>query len=1413
MSAIKRQSTQLTLLVVSILAVGLVLTLRYVARAQENNAPADMDIGVVSTPGGAQSDSNGGYVLTSAGTDIWGTNDTFNYLYQSMGTNGEMVALVGAIQASNNWAKAGIMIRETLDSNSRHAMMAVTLNKGVCFQWRASAGGGSGQILGAHGGAPYWVKLVRSGDWIGGYDSADGTNWTLAGWQTISNLSEQVYVGLAVSAGSAHGTAAALFDRVNIGPAEPALVLNPVIGTGDGLRGSYFSNRHLFGTPVVARVDGTVSFDWRFITQMQHMYDIGQTNWAAVVSACKTAIGMPRSDQYSVRWMGELQAQFTEPYTVYASNDDGIRVWLNEQLIIDDWTCHPATEKTAVVNLTAGQKYLLRVEYFHNHGNASVKLSWSSPSTPKQVIPGSQLYSQPTMDANGLPIYWEEHYFGQTNVDPNADPDGDGMSNLREFQQHTDPTDPMKWGLPNEWTYGDIEGFGGNSHGETHYTNGVFTVKSSGHDIWTHHDDFQYAFQAIGTNGEIVARILGIVGEGAYAKAGVMLRENLDDNARDVMLMITWTNGLFAEGRLRTDDLTRQTRGLTGQAFPLWLKIARSGDWVGSYTSADGTNWTLIDWQTLSKLSGQVFVGMAVTTRNPSANRPPCTAQFDNVSVGSAPASDIMNMVTGTGDGLLGGFRNDSLLYQPLQSKGVAAQIDFDWGHLPPLTWLNPDGYGACWAGEVQAQFTEPYTFSIQTRREDWVRVWVNEKLVINQWRTLHNDGDFKGATVNLVAGEHYLIRVEMYNNLGHGRAILNWSSPSTPERVIPQDQLYSHPQMDPDRSGLPVIWEKIYFGRTGVDPNADPDNDGLSNLQEYQYHTNPTNSDTDGDGMPDAWEIAHGLDPQFPEDAGLDYDNSGLSNLQDYSLGLNPLNVDVNGDGLPDWFEEEYLGTGPSFVCTNQITVALTVNGAQATNYLGSWQVAGTDIYCLGRRGGVDFSLPIKNPDKYVLDLIGTQNQRNSLETSLSLLLGIDSQTLEHYSLNAGYGTNGTVELVLPYLQAGNHVLHVFWDGYASFSNLRIKQVKLLSVSGSTNQAGIKDWAAQMIGDESGMDNSNAVIASYTSPVCLEGRDSFPAMSTMTNGQADDVLSPTATSDGRWYVNVPLSASNQTGFVANFQNGASVHTSSVQWQAVNLLDSPGFTIRKGDSLLFTAMPAGGTQGQVQVQIGGSTINGTTASPIPYQFNTPGTYTVSGTYTSSSGQTQTGTVNVDVVEQHLPAVSPCAWVGMSRTLNLTNLAPEVVLQADSRLTCYVSATNPNGGAQLTLGIDANEPRTILARLGTNGPVLASAQVQGFDIWSGDQAYTKILQVYPDGSQLVEMLMISSPVETNAVFVLQPIVSGVVFEDGTLLKTVVSTNFDVLGQCPVRFIRPASAATSVCNQIKGYQGNYQIGYRH
>jgi len=93
---------------------------------------------------------------------------------------------------------------------------------------------------------------------------------------------------------------------------------------------------------------------------------------------------------------------------------------------------------------------------------------------------------------------------------------------------------------------------------------------------------------------------------------------------------------------------------------------------------------------------------------------------------------------------------------------------------------------------------------------------------------------------------------------------------------------------MDADGNGLPDWWELQYFGATKQSASADPDSDGLTNLQEYQKGTNPTKADTESDGMPDGWEVDNKLNPLL-DDANLDPDNDTYTNLQEYQGGSDP--------------------------------------------------------------------------------------------------------------------------------------------------------------------------------------------------------------------------------------------------------------------------------------------------------------------------------------------------------------------------------------------------------------------------------------------------------------------------------------------------------------------------------------------
>ncbi|EKQ67175.1 PA14 domain-containing protein [Leptolyngbyaceae cyanobacterium JSC-12] len=144
----------------------------------------------------------------------------------------------------------------------------------------------------------------------------------------------------------------------------------------NGLRGDYFNGMN-FETLQVSRTDAIVDFNW------------GTQAPAPSVQA----------DQFSVRWTGYIEPTQSDIYTFYTWTDDGVRLWVNHQLIIDNWTNHPPTEDQGAIALQAGQKYEIKLEYFENAIGAVAQLLWSTPTLPKQVIPNSQLFSRPLPDA------------------------------------------------------------------------------------------------------------------------------------------------------------------------------------------------------------------------------------------------------------------------------------------------------------------------------------------------------------------------------------------------------------------------------------------------------------------------------------------------------------------------------------------------------------------------------------------------------------------------------------------------------------------------------------------------------------------------------------------------------------------------------------------------------------------------------------------------------------------------------------------------------------------------------------------------------------------------------------------------------------------------------------------------------
>jgi hypothetical protein len=125
---------------------------------------------------------------------------------------------------------------------------------------------------------------------------------------------------------------------------------------------------------------------------------------------------------------------------------------------------------------------------------------------------------------------------------------------------------------------------------------------------------------------------------------------------------------------------------------------------------------------------------------------------------------------------------------------------------------------------------------------------------------------------------------------------------------ILINDEL-TEPDFDFDDDGLPNDWEIEYHfnPRNPNDRNIDPDNDTLTNIQEFENQTDPHNVDSDWDNLPDPWEIKFGLNPINKSDRNFDLDSDGLTNFKEFSAGTDPTNEDTDSDGIIDTWELTY--------------------------------------------------------------------------------------------------------------------------------------------------------------------------------------------------------------------------------------------------------------------------------------------------------------------------------------------------------------------------------------------------------------------------------------------------------------------------------------------------------------------------
>ena len=620
---------------------------------------------------GSASYSNGVFTVLGAGADIWDPNDAFQFAYVTNNGDSTIIARVSSMQNINSMSKAGVMIRDSMNANAAYALVTMTPSSGAYWQYRSSDGGGSSYNNASGLAAPYWVKLVRSGNTFTGYLSADGQTWTQQGTATFT-IASSVYVGLAVCSHNTANLCMATFDNVTASgwvpssapPAPTGLVATAASSSQINLTWNASTNATSYNVKRSTTSSGPYTTIATGVTSTNYNNTglTAATTYYYVVSAVNSGGESANSAQASATTQASAPAVPTG-LTATAGNAQVALSWSASSGATSynvkrsttsggSYTTIASVTTTSYSNtgLSNGMTYYYVVSAV-NSGGESANSSQVS-ATPQASAPAAPTGLTATAGNAQVALSWNASSGATSyNVKRSTTSGGSyatiasvtttsysntGLSNGTTYyfvvsavnaggeSANSSQVSAAPSSLPSPWNTRDIGAVG--VAGNANYSNGVYTISGSGSDTWGSADQFQYVYQTGGTNCSITAKVLAVSNSNGSAKGGVMIRETLGTNAVDCLVDIMASNG--------SENIWRKTTGgscssavVSGISAPYWVRVTRSGGTFIGYRSANGTTWTPMSTNTIT-MANSVNIGLFVCSHNNSAL---CTATFTNV--------------------------------------------------------------------------------------------------------------------------------------------------------------------------------------------------------------------------------------------------------------------------------------------------------------------------------------------------------------------------------------------------------------------------------------------------------------------------------------------------------------------------------------------------------------------------------------------------------------------------------------------------------------------------------------------------------------------------------------------------------------------------------------------------------------
>jgi hypothetical protein len=456
-------------------------------------------------------------------------------------------------------------------------------------------------------------------------------------------------------------------------------------------------------------------------------------------------------------------------------------------------------------------------------------------------------------DGNGLPDQWEVANFGHLGVDPSADPDGDGVTNLNEYKNGTDPNDYYN-GQQIQLTI-----VGGNNQSansgqfnsqpfEVMVRNGAGTVLLGNAPV---------TFTVIQGGGQLAS---------ANTNTSPLSTERTLRTTADGIAQIFYKQP-------STPNVPSQIRAAAAMAQAEFSTQSRAA--VEAFYSTD---FEAAEGYTLGALSGQQGWVVYNNPADVTATDFYSGAQSVVLPAGTPPSFVVTTLPTPSS-------ASEPIVFCDFYAKLAAAQdLDSAVAFMTDSAWAvlkkvgdrgeiyvfdgDGDQIGVGW---MATGFTVPLSANNQTAQ--WLHLTVRMNFAAQIW-DLYVNGRMIAA--NVLSNNGSAQQLTAFVITGHTTA------------AVYLDHLrasYDNPLfVDADKDGMDDAWEAAHgLDPTRNDRDLDSDNDGLTNSQEFMLGTAPDKADTDGDGMSDRWEVTHGLNPIDPSDAALDRDGNGQTNLDEY--------------------------------------------------------------------------------------------------------------------------------------------------------------------------------------------------------------------------------------------------------------------------------------------------------------------------------------------------------------------------------------------------------------------------------------------------------------------------------------------------------------------------------------------------